>query len=199
MTDIKFTKEIKFGDAVIDRIEVKPLSFLELASIWTKAGSRPGKREIAFQRERIVFQTHFMSSGNRIIPEALHITALDLPVAKQILASLDLDQGTPGKILQDGDGSITTILYQLGTPLKAKTGKGEDVAISELEFQASTYGEVEEVLAAENELMQAVALLKTVAKPVMTSGNLMALPGWALDRITPADGVTIMKKILPNF
>lgn len=196
---ITFTEEIKFGDKVIDAIEVKPLSFLEMANLWTKASGRNNKREASFQRDRITFQAHFMSSGKRVTPEAEHITSLPINVAKQILAAVDLDQGLPGTIIQEGDGSIKPVLYKLGTPLKAKTGKGEDVEISEIEFQAKTYGEIEDVLAAENEIMQAVALLRTVAKPVMSTGSLMALPGWALDRITPADGVTIMKKVLPSF
>ena len=98
-----------------------------------------------------------------------------------------------GKIIRDGDGVDKAIIYELGTPIKVQ---GKD-PITELEFCASTYGDVEDVLTADLAVQQTALLLSTVAKPLGTS--LSRLPSWAIDNITVADGVSISRDVLPRF
>jgi hypothetical protein len=100
----------------------------------------------------------------------------------------------PGKIVRDGDGIDKAIVYELGTPISVGQGKPP---IKELEFQASTYGDVEDVLAVDAPIQQAAVLISTVAKPLGTSLSL--LPSWAVNLVTVADGVTISNHVLPRF
>lgn len=194
---IEFTSDVKFGEDAISSIEVHPIHFVELVGIWNRAFAATSKKEVVLQRARIMQQTHFMNGDKRIFPDEAQLRSLPLDVAKSIISSLELGQGVPGKVLGDGNGISSPVLYKLGTPISAKTGKGEKVEISELEFQATTYGEVEDVLASVSEMSQTIALIQGIAKPVSTT--LMALPGWAIDRISVADGLTIMKEVLPRF
>ena len=91
-----------------------------------------------------------------------------------------------GKIIRDGDGINKAMTYELGTPIS--TGKDKE-PIRELEFHAATYGDIEDVMAADSAVQQTALLIKTVAKPLGSS--LLRLPDWALNVITVADGVTI--------
>lgn len=198
MEKITFTEEVKFGDKLVSEINIEPLTFVGLSEVWAKAATMAGKPQVTTQRARILRQTHFMVNGERYVPDAGELMQLPRLVAKQIIDMLDLQQGVAGQRLNDGDGATTSVLYKLGTPIEIKGSDGKVQSITELEFKASTYGEVEDILAAENEIAQTMELLRRIAKPA-TGPQLMALPSWALDRITVADGVTIMREILPRF
>lgn len=196
MKKIEFTTEVKFGDKVIDTITVAPLTFVDLVKLWNKAVTAPGAYEVEMQRARIGHQAHFMSDGKRIIPDKAQLAQLPRAVAMDIIAGLE-NGGEYGEVLTEGDGITTPVHIRLGTPIEMKDGKGNVTAIAELEFVATTYGEVEEILAADGELNKTLALLRTLAAPVGSS--LTRLPAWALDRITPADGLLVMRKVLPSF
>lgn len=198
MYKLEYTATVKLGEATIDEILIAPLTFMEMTRLWKKAAAAKSKPELALQRARIMHQTHFMSVGVRqtLTDEQLH--KLPITVAKGILAHLDDEQGKAGKLIGDGDGATTSIIYELGTPIGMKNSKGEDVTITELEFHAETYGDIEDVLAADSDMSKTVELLKRTAKPVGVP-SLQAIPGWALDRFTIADGVTIMLTVLPRF
>ncbi|UPT53292.1 hypothetical protein [Synechococcus phage Ssp-JY38] len=203
MKNIEFTGDIQFGEQKIDRIAVAPLLFVAFAKLWedvsADTASRKGKALALMQRKRIVHQTHFMSGDKRVLPDDAQIAQLPIPVARSIIAHLDDDQGTVGKLLNDGDGVATPVHYQLGTPIQlAAKGDGKPQQISELEFKASTFGELEDVLATSGEVPQTAHLLRTIAKPVEIA-TLTSLPSWAVDRITVADGVTISNLVLPRF
>ena len=88
----------------------------------------------------------------------------------------------------------SAIVKVLGTPIS--TGQGKD-PISELEFHAQTYGDIEDVMAAPDGIQQTVKLIALVAKPLGSS--LTALPSWAINLITVTDGITIQREILPRF
>ena len=85
---------------------------------------------------------------------------LRLPVrdAHKILAKLDDDEGQAGKIIRDGDGINQALTYELGTPIS--TGKDKE-PIRELEFHAATYGDIEDVLAADSAVQQTALLIRT--------------------------------------
>lgn len=197
MKNIEFTTEVKFGDTQITKIDVAPLTFIDFAKLWKKV-SVSSKPEAALQRARIEHQVHFSDGKKRIAPNQENIGSLHLSVVRQILDSLDEGQGEMGKVISNaGDGVTTPILYQLGTPIKLKSGK-DNRAITELEFQATTYSEVEDVLAATSDVEKTETLLRTVATPVGVEG-LLRLPEWAMEQITMADGVGVMQGVSPAF
>lgn len=198
MEKIEFTATVKIGEAVIDAIEVHPMLFFPLIDVWEKANNAPGnKPEVALQRARMKYQTHFKVGADRIAATDADIQKLPRTVASAILKLLDKGQGPLGKILAAGDGCTTPVVYQLGTPVEMKKQTGETVTISDLEFMAETYGEVEDILAAANDLAKAGELIKRLGKPI--GSNLALLPGWALDRLTVADGIQVMRLVLPSF
>lgn len=199
MKKIEFTKAVIIGGKQIDSIEVAPLYFLELVKTWGKAERAAGvKPEAAIQRERIRHQVHFLSAGERVKPEDSDILQIPLEVIRPILDAVDEGQGRIGKLLNEGDGVTEAVLYQLGTPIELKSGKDGAASIKELEFKAATYGDLEDVLSAGSDSQKAIELLRTVASPVEIEG-LMRLPGWALDKLTVADGIGVMQLVLPRF
>jgi hypothetical protein len=197
MEKIEFEHEVKIGETVIDTITVHPLTFVEMCDLWMTAVSSKLKPQTALQRARIAYQTHFESGGKRIQIDDTSLARLPIPVAKSIIAALDIGQGTAGTVANDGDGVTSSVIYDLGTPIGMKTSKGEDQTIKSLEFQASTYGEVEDILAADNDMQRTLELIRRLARPV--GSKLTQLPAWAVDKLTVADGVTIMLKVLPRF
>jgi hypothetical protein len=196
MTNIEFTQEVKFGDKVVSKITVNPLLFTALCDIWKGLRTTGDKVRGELQRSRIMHQTTFHADGSAVTPDASHLMKLPALVAKAIIEALDIGSGTVGTVTSKGDGSTTPIIYKLGTPIEMKSGT-ETITISELEFMASTYGELEDILAADTDSEKAKLLLSTIAVPVGTKLN--RLPGFVLDRITTADGIGIMNNVTPLF
>jgi hypothetical protein len=197
MQNIEFTASFQVADKPVTSIEVMPLTFVGLGKLWDRmpAGAKP---EVYLNRARMKAQTIFKNGSDPLVPTDEDITKLPAQVAKKLIDAQDVGSGTPGKVVQKGDGAASPILYKLGTSIDMKDGSGKEISITELEFQASTYGELEDVLAADHEVAKAIALLTKVATPVGVE-SLTVLPGWALDRITLADGVGIMRNVNPAF
>jgi hypothetical protein len=197
MITVEFKDAPTIGDDVVVRAEIAPLLFAKFCELARKVNNeRVGnqKYETLMQRERILSQVTFIANSNkkiRLTQEQLF--ALPASVAKAIIPALSKDEGLVGKIITTGDGISTPILYRFGTPIKGAGGKD----IEEVEFLASTYGDLEDVLSGSSEIYQALDLLTLVAKPV--GGSLSALPSWAIDQITLADGVFVSSNILPRF
>lgn len=196
MHKIEYVNEVKFGESVIDSIAVAPLTFIDMTKLWDRANKMPGAYEVEMQRLRILHQTHFKAGEQRVVPDAPQLAKLPRAVAAAIIAALDEGNGPMGSQIGSGDGIITPVHIKLGTPVEMLSN-GKSTKIEELEFMAETYGEVEDVLAADGELAKSLALLRTLAVPVGVPLN--RLPGWALDRITPADGLLVMRQVLPRF
>lgn len=197
MHKIEFTDKVLVGGKEVSSIEVAPLTFVELVNLWDRI-TDTRKPEAALQRARIMHQTRF-SVGKEVVqagPEDL--TVLPYPVAKSIIDALNIGQGKEGgKVDGSGNGMTSPALYKLGTPIELVSGsEKEPVVITELEFSAGSYGEMEDVLAADSEMHKALELIR-ICTPVGT--NLSRLPGWAVDRITVADGVGVMQNINTDF
>lgn len=200
MKPIEMNASVLINGEEVSSISVQEIFYAGFAKVWARSQLKVSKSlsaETSLQRERIRSQAHFMVKDKRVVPDDAAITQLPIPVARQIIAALNDDHGTAGEVLNDGDGISKPILYRLGNPIKL-TGKGETAEIAELEFLAKVYGDVEDVLAADNTLSQTVELIRSVAKPVGVA-SLTSLPSWALDRISLADGVIISQRILPGF
>jgi hypothetical protein len=199
MKTIEFTQAVTIAGKAITSISVHQMTFVDLASAVKEAQAVKGVNfDSALQRQRMILQTHFMAGTERVIPEQQDVMKLPASVARAIIAELDdgLVAGD-GKILSEGDGSVTPIHIRLGDPIKLKDGKGKASEIAELEFLAPTYGDIEDVLAATDDISKAFMLLEKVASPVGFS--LPRIPSGAISQISMADGLMIMRKVLPLF
>lgn len=203
MHTIEYTDTLQFGDETITAIQVQPLSFPAFVGIWKATSDDVRGRNVSsnavMQRKRIVHQVHFMVGDKRVLPDAANITQLPLALAKKLVDALDIGEGSAGKIIspEAADGISAPILYQLGNPIEM-TVNGKKVQLTELEFQAQVYGDIEDVLATDGDIPQAFELIRKTAVPVGVA-SITSLPAWALDRITVGDGVTIMRTVLPRF
>ncbi|MEY9493753.1 hypothetical protein [Bradyrhizobium elkanii] len=186
----------QLGDNVIDGVVIRPMTFQMFVDCISEAQSMKDAKtfEAKLRRLRMVKQVSYYINGS-VVPVSMEdVLKLPIPDARKIVAKLDDAEGKAGKIIRDGDGIDQAITYELGTPIP--TGQGKP-PISELEFHARTYGDIEDVMAAPDSIQQASLLIATLAKPLGTS--LTLLPSWAMNLITVADGVTISRDVLPRF
>lgn len=183
-------------DVISDGAVIRPLSFSSFVECVLSAQqmTQPASFEARLKRVRMLKQVSFFA-GNAPVPMTeAGLLRMPIPVARKILAQIDSGEGLAGKVLREGDGIEKAIVYELGTPIPVGQGKPP---IKELEFHASTYGDIEDVLAVEMMLQQTLIMIQTIAKPLGTSLSL--LPSWAVNAITVADGVIISQKVLPSF
>lgn len=192
----KIPIRFQLGDNLIDGAVVKPLSFQTFADCIAEAQSMkaPKTIEARMRRLRLHRQVQYYINGTVYPVGVEDLLGLAIPDARTIIAKLDDNEGKPGKIIRDGDGIDKAITYELGTPIPTGAGKPP---IAELEFHAKTYGDIEDVMAADNTIAQAAMLIATIAKPL--GSTLTQLPSWALGQITVADGVMISRQVLPHF
>lgn len=191
----KLPLKFQLGDHIIDGAVIRPMTFQSFSSIVVEAYAlkEPEAWLARMRRLRLSRQVSYYSNGTAVQVGFNDVPKMGIGDARSLIAKLDDNEGPPGKIVRDGDGVEKAVVYQLGTPIKMQKGD----PISEIEFHATTYGDVEDVLAAENSILQAITLIKKLGKPLHSS--LMALPSWAIDAITVSDGVFIMNEILPRF
>jgi hypothetical protein len=192
---IELPKAFTLKDKSITAVEVNYLRMARFTTLAEEVSNRiaPNQTfEAAFRSARMKEQTTLISDKKeRITPDLPTIIGLPIPVAKLIIKDLDENEDAAGEIIADGDGISTPILYKLGTPVAVDNG----APIEELEFMAKVYGDIENVIGESSPFQRALALLRHVAKPA----GLLALPSWALDQITIADGKVIAEKIVPRF
>jgi hypothetical protein len=186
----------QLGDRLIDGATVQPLSFARFAEYVGEAqGMRTPKLfEARLRRLRMARQVAYSINGATVPLSVEEVLQLPIPAARAIAARLDEGEGKAGKVTREGDGIDKSIVYELGAAIPLGAGKDP---ITELEFQASVFGDIEDVMAAPDSIQQTALLIATIAKPLGTS--LTLLPSWALERITVADGVTIAREVLPAF
>lgn len=184
------------GDVAIKQFRVRQLLFAEFAEV-ARSVARGENAKLSFTRERIKRQVEAIDKdGKSHTLDDLNISMIPLVYGRQLPELVNYDTSPMGNVLDGGDGISSPMLFQLGTPIKVKTGDGND-EIKELEFSAKTYGDIEAVIAAENSIEQAIELINTCAKPVNSS--LQTLPSWAIDGMTMGDGMAITNKVLPRF
>lgn len=196
MTD-KIELSFSVGEKIVTHVTVEAINFNTLCAFFTLANAmaKPESFEARMKRVRFMRQVKYFSGDTALEFGVEEIMKFPIAPARKIVTMFDnVDEGKAGKVIRDGDGVSTPILYELGTPIQVAQGKPP---ITEIEFLASTYGELEDVLAAGDTVHQTAMLIKTVAKPV--HGTLQALPTWASDRITVADGVILANHVLPRF
>ena len=197
--NIEISKTFMIGGDVVDEVEVNPITFTKFGEAWNRVQVRATKNvnlASLLQRERIRIQGVFKSKGKSLVADDAAISQFPIPIARAIISALDEGQGESGEVINDGDGVSKPLLYRLGTPIPLA---GKDAqAITELEFSAQTYGQIEDVLAADNDVSRAIALIKSVAS-APEHASLQSLPSWAVEKLSMADGTAIMRKVLPGF
>lgn len=186
---------LQLDDRLIDGAVVKPLTFSGFAECISEAQlmREPKTMEGRVRRVRMFKQVTFYADGVVAPVSMVDMLKLPIPSARMITTRLDDSEGKAGKVIRPGDGIDQAITYELGTPILLQ---GKD-PITELEFSAKTYGDIEDVMAATDQFQQTSLLIATTAKPLGTS--LTLLPTWAVAQITLADGVAIMREVLPHF
>ena len=190
--------EISFqlGDKVIDSAVVKPLTFQSFADCITEAQAlQPATRSFVAKLVvfRLVRQVTYYANGAVVQVSTNDVLKISISDIHKIIARLDTDEGKAGKIIRDGDGIEKAIIYELGTPIPVGAGKEP---IRELEFHAKTYGDIEDVMSGDTVINQTAIL---IAASRSRWEFRVALPSWALNAITVADGVTISRDVLPRF
>lgn len=191
------------GEKSIEYITVRPINFVQFVEAASKTNSLGVEGNAQWQlhnrRARMLVQVRcFTKSGEELQLNEQAIVQMPIPYAKRIIDRMDKDQGDAGKIIGNGDGVSSSLLYELGTPIIMKNN-ADEITIKELEFSANTFGDVEEIMAEPMFADQALAMIRLLAKPVGLEINLQSLPSWALDQITMADGHTIMETVRPRF
>jgi hypothetical protein len=180
-------------DLTIDGAIVNTLSFQNFADYVTEAQNmkKPKTFEGRLRRLRLARQVIYYVNGSTTPIGTEDVTEMPIPNARMLTEHLDEDEGEAGKITREGDGISKSIIYELGKPIPVQ---GKD-PITELEFMAKTYGEIEDVMSAPDSIQQTALLIATVGRPP----GMLQLPSWALSHITVADGITIAKLVTPHF
>ena len=186
------------GEVPIDYFEVQNMTFKDFATCVERANEAAGGDDLTkhLQRERILMQVKAHKSDGTVVPMNVeNLLMMPLAYGKVFTSHLLKDTSPPGEVLESGDGISAPILYRLGTPIK--TGN-EEKEIIELEFQAKTFGDIEDILAAENHVQKTLKMIEMLGRPVGDLG-LVTLPSWAISQITIVDGSKIMNSVLPSF
>lgn len=205
MEDIKVDGiPVLIGDKKITHFTVDPMNFslFVVTAEKSNAAVTGGGKKWAMhnRRQRMLLQLKAYAGAARVEVDELTISQIPIPYVKKIMSAMEAGaNGTPGTIITPkADGISSPIIFKLGTPIKFKNGTDEG-SFDEIEFQARTFGDIEEILAEGNSMPQTLTMLKTIAKPLGMSDNLQAMPSWAIDALSMADSFEIMEKVLPRF
>lgn len=191
MTGISYT----VGDKIITAIHVEKQHFKHLVNMIVTAAKSDAEDvtkavEMARLKNGIV---KYYAGDDLVEVTDIALREMPIPLVRKIRAAFNFET-KPGEISVKGDGITSPVIYKLGEPIK--TDKGE---ITELEFLASTLGDIEDVIFRTNSNEQALALLESVATPLGSDISLQALPAWAVEKISIIDGAQIAQEIVPLF
>ena len=187
---------LQLGNKLLaDGAVVKPSTFSNFTEYLVESHElkEPKSVEGRLRRVRLAKQVTYYANGTVVPVSMLDVLQLSITSARTLVTQLDADSSKGGKVISSGDGVDKAIIYELGTPIPVQ-GKEP---ITELEFAAKVYGDVEDVMSAADGFQQTLLMLTTLAKPL--GGTLMALPSWAIAQISLSDGLTIMREVLPHF
>lgn len=190
----------------IVRLEIEPINYFQYAACVARARIAQARDGVEDQwkkyisRERMKVQLRAFNSSNQVVDvDDNAILQLPRKYAASVLIGCYSHSAKPGKVLVKGDGATSPVLYQLGTPIMVKRKDGSDQPITELEFSARTYGDIEDVLSETTIAGQTCALISSCAKPVGSEIMLQLLPSWAAEQITVPDGEKIADEVLKSF
>jgi len=114
---------------------------------------------------------------------------------RSLMAKMDEQSaGEAGKIISEGDGIHTAILFQLSSPIKLSADK----SVTELEIQLETMSALEDLFVMDNKMLQALEVLKK-AKPIGEGVTLLTLPSAAIARIGIRDGLAVANDVVSRI
>lgn len=191
MSGVSYT----IGDKIITKIQVEKQHFKHLVGmIVTAAKSDAEDVAKAVEMARLKNGIVKYYAGDELVQVTdVALREMPIPLVRKIRAGFNFETKA-GEITVKGDGITSPVIYKLGEPIP--TDKGE---ITELEFLASTLGDIEDVIFRTNSNEQALALLESVATPLGTDVSLQAMPTWAVEKISIIDGAQIAQEIVPLF
>lgn len=197
--EIEVKTQYSVGGATVAKIVVSPISFSKLVGLSGAGDAADGtSAQAVLMKSRMREQASFIGKdGKPLTASDQDIDAMPLAEAKAVRDALDEGTGDIGSLVQDGDGISSPAIYRLAKPISLPSADGE-TEISEIEFQATTLREAQEVLAEDSNIRRAKVLLETIARPVGVP-RLMKLPLAAVEAISVADGVGIMRLVVPKF
>lgn len=187
--------DIPLADGITE-FHVSPISFLKFINVIDSVVAvDQSESEVLINRARILAQTTaHKADGTAVSLDHAKLTSLPRKYASLLLRAIAVNDSERGEVISKGDGISTPVLYRLGSPLVSG-----DITISELEFQAKTFGDVEHVLAESMPIKQVLALLKHNAVPVLNNTRLQKLPDSAIEAVSLVDGAVILESVLPSF
>lgn len=201
LAEIEVTEPFAVNGAIVAKLTVSPITLTGFAACIKEARRVPGdvSGEVGLLRARRKKQVSaFDKSGKSVqlddtafaqMPRGLFIRVTDL---------LDEQEAPAGMVIRAGDGIDNPVIFKLGVPLNFQGGESGGV-IEELEFQARTGGDIESVVATNDGIERTIALITHCAAPLGRDVTLQRLPSWMLDQVSMADGVEIMRSVLPDF
>lgn len=192
----KIPIKFELGSQLIDGAVIKPLTYALFVEFLTEAQTMkaPKSFDARLRRLRLRKQITYYTNGSAVNVSEEDVLKMPIPTVHALTGHMDDEEGKAGKVTTAGNGIDKAIVYELGKPIPM--GKDKE-PITELEFYAKTYGEIEDVLAAPDSIQQAALLISTIAKPLGTT--LLQLPSWAVSQISMADGLLISREVLPHF
>ena len=191
MTGVSYT----IGDKIITAIHVEKQYFKSLVGM-VVAAARSSAEDVtkAVEMARLKNGVVKYYAGEELVEVTdVALREMPIPLVRKIRAAINFESKA-GEITVKGDGITSPVIYRLGEPIQ--TDKGE---ITELEFLASTLGDIEDVIFRTNSNEQALALLESVATPLGQDLSLQALPSWAVEKVSIIDGAMIAQDIVPLF
>lgn len=190
-------KKMVLNDVPVTKIEVRPGTFAGFVSAWVE-NSGGKKASVAVNRARVVQQTTFYSGEDVIKVDPFDLSDIPVDVARLLFKEINRDpEGTVAPELLSGDGVSTPMLVKLGVPITMSVDK-KQVEVSELEFFAKTLQDIEEIVAAPDDMSAVLAMLESLANPVAIN-TLTRLPSWAVNQVSIPDGLFMLNKVLPAF
>jgi len=191
----------------IKEIKLAPLGLGKYIEVLTKASTSTKNRTEAAVNKQI---------NRNLLAEQVQLIAVDgtelrlknadvakLPLAigvtlQNLLNEADLENGEAGTVTLSGDGVSQRVTYQLAKPMKLENG-----AVEALEFQAQTYGEIENVIAEPQTLKRVLLLITECSIPIITGDDsgkpLLRTPSYIAENLSLADGLAIAQEVAPRF
>lgn len=185
----------------VEYAEVNPISFRKFVDLSVSVYSDDARNRLKLiQRKRLLVQCKFFDGNGVETPfDDLKITQLPPTIGRNLVTASNVVlgvEGTPEVISrgEESNGVTGPVLMKLAQPLKSSKEE-----INELEFHARTFGDIEAAFSESHPMLQTLILIESIAKPVMSSLKLQALPSWAVDQLSVIDGSYIAEHILPDF
>ncbi len=189
---------VQFEGKEVAAVKSITTTFVKFAAAITGPKTTPNMA-IHMQRVRMSLLSAMVDKDGANLPvEYDAIPRLPPALGKALLSVADSAIGQGGKVIAEGDGVDTAIMFKLANPLRMTSSKSGAVEIDELEFQAKTFGALEGALSAATGYDQTLGIIRHCATAPQAP-QLPALPEMLVAQISLSDGIAILRHVLPTF